>query len=135
MQRVIKFRVWDKKAKMMFQPDDEHFTMPKWYDGTFHGYVTTKKKGEVRQAILMQYTGLKDKNGEEIYESDIVKYICANKPYIGEVFYFPPTFVVTDKDKLHAKHYPTSMLRAYQFEIIGNKFENPELLEQKCLEK
>lgn len=67
--------------------------------------------------ILMQYTGLKDKNGTEIYEGDIVKATKENIPLIV-VFWddFTASFNGTKDNYLHS-------------EIIGNIYENPELLE------
>lgn len=65
--RPIKFRVWDKDSKQMdlvsrLEVDDSgHIDTAEGYGGVYHNFE------------LMQYTGLHDKNGREIYESDIVR--------------------------------------------------------------
>ena len=87
--------------------------------------------------VLMQYTGLKDKNGKEIYEGDIIqdkRIVFATMPAIIE------TLVVSFRqDGFYALNptnddpYPAfGKLRYYQgFEIIGNIYENPELIKQE----
>jgi uncharacterized phage protein (TIGR01671 family) len=79
---------------------------------------------------LEQYTGLKDKNGKEIYEGDIVSGICLNDgPQICVVGF--DTFGIF---YTKIKFYPceewdnVAMLAQEHNEIIGNIFENPELL-------
>ena len=84
--KEIKFREWHKKK------------LKKWR-------VALKKTGE-----LMQYTGLKDKNGVECYWDDIVS--------DG----INPPFIVTEDYCLLAR------LNEIEFEIIGNIYENPELV-------
>jgi uncharacterized phage protein (TIGR01671 family) len=77
-------------------------------------------------AILMQYTGLKDKNGVEIYEGDVVeakgyyqdKYII-EWVYDGWEIFDGKDGVVADFDEWE------------KLEVIGNIYENPELLEDK----
>jgi len=76
---------------------------------------------------LMQYTGLKDKNGREIYEGDIVKGAGKNPIiYIVEWLDSYGGFAFVDKEKA---------IPAYEFlvnfcEVIGNIYENPELLKE-----
>ena len=76
--------------------------------------------------ILMQYTGLKDKNGKEIYEGDIIKSIANGYRYVvvfrNGIFRMKSIGSYMDIATVgFTKHEP--------FVIIGNIFENPELLE------
>jgi hypothetical protein len=105
MNRVIKFRAWDKNKKEMFDPVGE---MDLNNDG------------------VMQYTGLKDKNGKDIYEGDVLK---IEKEPNAEVIYGNGSFVgkeVNGWDPM-ADYFPLCG-NIKTAEVIGNKFENPELL-------
>lgn len=124
MKREIKFRAWDKKANQMVCWKDISRT-------NILGMLVNNNNRDNSSGILMQFTGLLGKNGVEIYEGDIV---CGT-------FGIPPIFVksiVEYKDgmfliKTH-KHNPKecSVFDAISFldiEVIGNIYENPELLE------
>lgn len=125
MNREIKFRAWDKKNKNMMVVHSIKFGSggTPWIIDGYH---------YAEDLILMQYIGLKDKNGEEIYEGDILK---AADGFVGVVTYidFRAQFVGKNIgtsfenegfDTLYTKDG-----RFYSAEIIGNIYENPELLE------
>lgn len=77
--------------------------------------------GDDDNAIIMQYTGLKDKNGKEIYEGDILN----NEGYRWELI------VLNDFSDLLSFYYDkVECCLSDDLEIIGNIFENPELLEK-----
>ena len=78
---------------------------------------------------LMQFTGLFDKNGREIFESDIVKVL--NSLYT--VFYDSEkgSFRLKPHDKRWHTDYMSNFSHGGNFEVIGNMYENPELLEVK----
>ena len=78
---------------------------------------------------LMQFTGLKDKNGKEIFEKDIVDYKGrkAIVKWHGSYACFIYEFV--DELKNRTTEWKPLYLSYYHFEIIGNIYENPELLE------
>jgi len=100
MSREIKFRAWDKES--MWQPDL----------GSLPADNTN---------ILMQYTGLKDKNGKEIYEGDIVKGI--SYPAVCEVVFNDGSFWLIAKDWEN-----TLGGMSADCEVIGNIWENGDLL-------
>lgn len=70
MNREIKFRVWDKDLKRIRYLNTEHDFIR--FDSLGQGYYENMQTGLGEWfSDLMQYTGLKDKNGKEIYEGDI----------------------------------------------------------------
>lgn len=73
---------------------------------------------------LMQYTGLKDENGREIYEGDIVRH--ASDEGIYKVTFEDGGFYVKSLIE-----YDFQTINEYPLEVIGNVWENPELLEVK----
>lgn len=126
--REIKFRAWDKDLKRWTNysiADD----LPRFYD-KHTGCWKTDKEG--KQFILCQYTGLKDISGREIYEGDIVKAISFAR-WIGVAEYSDENqaFIFDDLDK---KYRGDSIVLMNQFddgfEILGNIYENPELLKE-----
>lgn len=131
--RDIKFRVWDGDTQKWItdNPMWHHRVMEdlKWSD------IFPIPKWKTYQAIkFQQYTGLKDKNDVEIYEGDILKISTGHKYKlvsndewhekfrISEVVYNAPKFKI-DGDSLFL-----ASIDKY-CEIIGNIYENPELLE------
>ncbi len=119
IQREIKFRAWDGQS-MFYQDDNTASAM--------HGLGDfTDKVANVRGMTppIMQYTGLKDKNGKEIYEGDIV--VDENKGNMVVRWDGSGWFIYNDKynhGKLMWSDDPV-------YEVIGNIYENPELLTNK----
>ena len=78
------------------------------------------------QYVCMQYTGLKDKNGKEIYEGDILTHKTAT------ISYPTPTIVKSVWEFAHMEGVLNEMygnrFKPDDFEVIGNIYENPELL-------
>src|SRR5699024_4231213 len=136
--REIKFRAWDVESNEMTLPSDiievlvsmknEVYAMVKGRNETLGGINRDN-------TILMQYTGLKDKNGTEIYEGDILS-TDLSRPYLivefrnGEFMYqchdsgrnyFDFMEPANERLKSNTKYH----------EVIGNIYENPKLLERK----
>jgi len=121
--REIKFRAWDKRNKKMvkvmrlwFPMEEEEKTVnPEieyWEDNNDESY-------DIETFILMQYTGLKDKNGVEIYEGDIIKWYFTRYPSarkqkrIDEVKFIMGAFV-------------PDVWRNQEYEVIGNIYEKED---------
>jgi len=125
--REIKFRAWLKEHKSMkdvMEIDIDNQTIFYYWFGDHDGHFENFNKID-----LMQYTGLEDKNNKEIYEGDIVK-LRANHG-IGVVKYYDEwgAFVVE-----YVKSKPLAVLGMHYYkediEILGNIYENPELMEE-----
>ena len=125
MNREIKFRIWDIENKEMLEVQELDFE-PTFYGGRiairpdkYNDYFDTE------DMILMQYTGLHDKNGKEIYEGDIVK-IKYKDEDIGKVIYEHNGFSidVTNMNKAYGR---VSFVNNFM-EVIGNIYDNSELL-------
>lgn len=144
MGREIKFRAWNTQKKRMSYQDgtgsqplifriDGALTLVDKYNNSEYQYkcehnlfITDEEGGNyhTEDFLLMQYTGLKDKNGKEIYEGDIVK-IRDYYAEVGVVEYNPPRFNIFDNDDSTTDF---DNIKWKYFEVIGNIYENPDLL-------
>lgn len=122
------FRAWTEEGKAMYY-DVYPFkdgTLLLSYDGIAFDEVPAS------DFILMQSTGIKDKNGKEIFEGDIVKFHDEYQSYTGVVTYMDTyaSFVVMDKD---VHEYTFEYIEEWycllsELEVIGNIYKNTELL-------
>jgi len=124
--REIKFRAWDKKENKMQQVvqilyGHEASNYPLSVD-----FFRSVKSRSIKDIELMQYTGLKDKNGVEIYEGDIVMIYDARE---SESFPMFSEKVIFEKGKFMTEgEFDLYDTDNYSYELIGNIFENKELL-------
>ena len=130
MNREIKFRVWDIKLHM-------------WINNIGMGKDNTLCKGTEKRFAVMQYIGLKDKNGNEIYEGDI---LCNDEyqtwEWRGVVKFSHGVFGVEWLSNVKSKSMVGSWGQKHNLRkldddiverqiIIGNIYENPELLSER----
>lgn len=124
----IKFRAWLKREKIMVRVMEinfpEHYITAHDERGEFYS-----KRG-LGCVIMMWFTGLKDKKGNEIYEGDIVvfKNVFSKDKFVGRVMYYSGCKPILWDGKHSIDLAETN---EEDLEIIGNIYENPELLEEK----
>lgn len=115
MNRIIKFRIWDNKNKG-------------WVDG-FCEYLQSNKIFNFSDClpnswVVQQFTGLQDKNGRDTYEGDIINSIDGEKYKVEWLDWCAGFYPFNERNN----DYHTNDIEDKDFEIIGNIFENPELL-------
>ena len=124
--REIKFRAWDKANKKILDIEDLH-----WDDCTREFLIRTtmyRDYFDTEDMILMQYAGLRDKNGKEIYEGDIVEVTRQCIFEKGVVVFIDGCYFVKVKEVVLALY--ECEPNNYKLKVIGNIYENPELLER-----
>jgi len=126
VKREIKFRAWDKEANKMYDDYVVHGVSigSLWFQRESNKHLEMGFKAENYE--LMQYTGLKDKNEVEIYEGDVVKDDIRIHSKNIEVFWSDnlAMFMVRRQEKWSEELH----LISSRVEVIGNIYENPELL-------
>ncbi len=120
--RQIKFRAWDKKQKRILNYNNDVCPCI-----TFNGVCQAENHTNVSfDYVLMQYTGLKDKNGKEIYEGDILGLKDEEDKSMCYIEFHNGAFVRTYK-KFYSKIYADSITDDMWY-VIGNIYEDKNLL-------
>lgn len=138
--REIKFRAWDETNKIMY---DDEIAFISNFDKVYSFFeIITKEQFQtcadgcctdfkyekivVEKGFLMQFTGLLDRNGKEIYEGDIVIcYFAQNED--GTI---PRTVPFVVDNMLDFYHNDLLEESSHTYEILGNVYQNPELLKE-----
>lgn len=141
MSREIKFRGWDSVNEVMLPVESINFR---------EGYVSLNEGDNsltdtLEMIELMQYTGLKDKNGKEIYEKDIVKVTINNKTFNAWIVFEIGSFMIANDDITYyiddnwndnlkclselAWEQEEFEDRIYCLEVIGDTYQNIDLIE------
>jgi len=137
--REIKFRAWDKENKIWYKPTHEAyknnlFELMVSFSGEL---LSNTMQGINHESIfpdrfdLMQFTGLYDKNGADVYEGDWIGEIGEEVIFCNECLSWQIGW--TDKDGKKICHYCDGDYSFYDLvgngiEVVGNKYENSELL-------
>ena len=150
--REIKFKVWHKGYKTMINVRKLHFLGSRIKINDDIDFVLNMKGKENQNIELMQYTGIKDVNGKEIYEGDILSYKhivytdCSeteiekveDEAFIEIINYAPIASIIkahSENVKCFAYDIINNQclligLKSEEIEVIGNVYENEDLLEK-----
>jgi len=141
--REIRFRIWDRKKKEFDTCRNGGNNL--CFSLSWKNIHTLSKQG---YKVYQQFTGLKDKNGKEIYEGDIIKWFADGINKLAKVIWKDCGWCAERFDKelnKFEKYYPFNQFIPVEInknghedffdgEVIGNIFENPDLLKKKELE-
>ncbi len=111
--RELKFRGWTSRCFVYFDVREDN-------DFSFHDFYSCCETNTIEQ-----YAGLKDKNGKEIYEGDIVGFKLTKRLYVVVYRKYDASFILENDEREETIHLS---LDKDDFEVFGNIHENPELV-------
>jgi uncharacterized phage protein (TIGR01671 family) len=132
--KEVKFRAW-AYTKFLETPDFDVVPQMIYMESPslFRFFDSLSHRENIE---LMQFTGLKDKNGKEIYESDIVRFkhnaisVIGGQTEVGEVKYYASELCFGFKTGKENYDWWSMNSDKFDLEVIGNIYESPELLEK-----
>ena len=125
----LKFRAWDKKHKEMFEVIKIEYNQNIIYMAKELSWFVIRTENEIE---LMQSTGLFDKNGVEIFEGDIID-VGTRIPFLNKIQRDEETayLKLVPLDKRWTESYFTNFEDKSRYEVVGNIYENKELVENE----
>ncbi len=141
MSREIKFRAWDTKVRQPMWDHEGCLSLLLLHGRVLNGTAAEEGKEHLERFKIMQYTGLKDKNGKEIYEGDILRDDCneLHEVVFGKLPLNKSGDCVCTYEAFYCKCYgKLGQAPFYEcqnigewMEIIGNIYEHSHLLDGK----
>ena len=126
--RDYKFRAWDNEGGQYMYSDNRDFYCVVLTSGKVQFYyIDIKDMHEMHHEEAEMFTGLKDKNGKEIYEGDILGLY----PFAAWVVFWQDGGTCGYNNPIPSDIFPLKQSKTEMREVIGNIHENPELLEGK----
>lgn len=128
---MIKFRAWIKTGSEIYD-----YVKPMTIQQMIHSKKSTFSLEQLNDLVdFEQFTGLKDVNGKDIYEGDIIKFFGANKKIkakneFGVIVYQADRYGAGFNSIIQNKEHGYGGINIAQDIVVGNVHENPELLEE-----
>jgi uncharacterized phage protein (TIGR01671 family) len=124
MNREIKFRAWGgNKMHTICRLGLNGFSSDLWSPSPVSCHICS-----TNSLVIMQFTGLKDKNGKEIYESDRYVWLSGKNQEMGTIVFFDGMFACRPDNALDTQqNFPLNSMSA-ELEVIGNIYESPALV-------
>ena len=129
MKRPIRFRVWNKKLGRFLSKEEYclDFDGGLIFVNVLQGNLVKLEAVNPEIFIVQQFTGLKDKNGKEIYEEDVIKIYLENQSINVKVYWDEELFMYKTTAKMAGLYENLLELVGENIEVIGNVLENPLL--------